>query len=110
MLTSLAIKKGAVQPTHKKHKKLQNTKAKIVAAYVCIKFDKKNEKTASQMKAVYQRSILYFLKSYLPFLSFIHEKTNCIALFWTKRPHSLGSCHCYVSGPPVYHIKVREFR
>ena len=27
------------------------------------------------------------------FLSSIHEKANCIAIFWTGRPHSLGSCH-----------------
>ena len=27
------------------------------------------------------------------YLSSIHEKANCIALFWTGRPHSLGSCH-----------------
>ena len=44
MLTSSAIKKDAVLSTHKKHKKLQNTKAKIVAAYVCRKFDKKMKK------------------------------------------------------------------
>ena len=29
----------------------------------------------------------------LPYLSFIHEKSNFIAIFWTGRPHSLGSCH-----------------
>ena len=27
------------------------------------------------------------------YLSSIHEKVNCIAIFWTGRPHSLGSCH-----------------
>ena len=27
------------------------------------------------------------------FLSSIHEKANCIAIFWTVSPHSLGSCH-----------------
>ena len=26
------------------------------------------------------------------YLSSIHEKANCIAIFWTGRPHSLGSC------------------
>ena len=26
------------------------------------------------------------------FLSSIHKKANCIAIFWTGRPHSLGSC------------------
>ena len=30
---------------------------------------------------------------YLPYLSSIHEKANCIALFWTVCPHSLGSCY-----------------
>ena len=30
---------------------------------------------------------------YLPYISSIHEKANCIAIFWTGRPHSLGSCH-----------------
>ena len=61
MLTSSAIKKGTIQPTHKKHKKLQNTKAKIVAVYVCIKFDKIMKKLPHKQKQVYQRSILYFL-------------------------------------------------
>ena len=30
---------------------------------------------------------------YLPYLSCIHEKANCIARFWTVCPHSLGSCY-----------------
>ena len=30
---------------------------------------------------------------YCSYLSSIHEKANCIAIFWTGRPHSLGSCH-----------------
>ena len=34
--------------------------------------------------------VLYW---YCPYLSPIHEKANCIAIFWTGRPHSLGSCH-----------------
>ena len=29
----------------------------------------------------------------MPYLSSIHEKANCIAIFWTGRTHSLGSCH-----------------
>ena len=29
----------------------------------------------------------------LPYLSSIHEKSNFIAIFWTGRPHLLGSCH-----------------
>ena len=28
---------------------------------------------------------------YLPYLSSIHEKANCIAILWTGSPHSLGS-------------------
>ena len=27
------------------------------------------------------------------YLSSIHEKANCIAIFWTGRPHPLGICH-----------------
>ena len=30
---------------------------------------------------------------YLPYLSSIHEKANCIAICWTERPRALGSCH-----------------
>ena len=30
---------------------------------------------------------------YCPCLFTIHEKDNCIAVFWTGRSHSLGSCH-----------------
>ena len=29
---------------------------------------------------------------YLPFLSSIREKANCIAILWAVSPHSLGSC------------------
>ena len=29
---------------------------------------------------------------YLPYLSSIHEKANCIAILWTGSPHSLGNC------------------
>ena len=31
-----------------------------------------------------------FLFFYLPYLSSIHEKANCVAIFWTGSPHSLG--------------------
>ena len=34
-----------------------------------------------------------FFLFYLSYLSFIYEKANCIAIFWTGRLHSLGSCH-----------------
>ena len=30
---------------------------------------------------------------YCSYLFSIHEKANCIAIFWTVSPHSLGSCH-----------------
>ena len=29
----------------------------------------------------------------LVYLSFIHKKANCITMFWTVCPHSLGSCY-----------------
>ena len=34
----------------------------------------------------------FFFLFYLPYLSSIHEKANCIAILWTVSPHSLGSC------------------
>ena len=34
----------------------------------------------------------FFVLFYLPYLSSIHEKANCIAILWTGSPHSLGSC------------------
>ena len=37
-------------------------------------------------------SLFCFILFYLPFLSSIHEKANCIAILWTGSPHSLGSC------------------
>ena len=36
--------------------------------------------------------VFLFVLFYLPFLSSIHEKANCIAILWTGSPHSLGSC------------------
>ena len=48
-----------------------------------------------------------FFLFYLPYLSSIHEKANCIAILWTISPHSLGSCLFRgFYGPPVFHIKV----
>ena len=44
----------------------------------------------------YSRGVSYFKSEFfvlLPYLSSTHEKANCIAVFWTERPHSLGSCH-----------------
>ena len=50
---------------------------------------------------------LFFVLFYLPYLSSIHEKANCIAILWTGSPHSLGSCLFRgFYGPPVFHIKV----
>ena len=40
----------------------------------------------------FNRSIFCFFLFYLPYLSSIHEKANCIAILWTVSPHSLGSC------------------
>ena len=37
---------------------------------------------------------------YLPYLFSIHEKANCIAVFWTERPQSLGCCHFRVTCLP----------
>ena len=36
--------------------------------------------------------VLFCFLFYLPYLSSIHEKANCIAILWTGSPHSLGSC------------------
>ena len=49
-----------------------------------------------------------FVLFYLPYLSSIHEKANCIAILWTVSPHSLGSCLFFfeVYGSPVFHMKV----
>ena len=30
---------------------------------------------------------------YCSYFSSIHEKANCVAIFWTGSPHSPGSCH-----------------
>ena len=40
-----------------------------------------------------ESSSLYFC--ICSYSSSIHEKANCIAIFWTGRPHSLGSCHFF---------------
>ena len=41
---------------------------------------------------LYELKSRFYLFIYLPFLSSIHEKANCIAILWTGSPHSLGSC------------------
>ena len=40
---------------------------------------------------------VFFIFFCLPYLSSIHEKANCIAIFWTVSPHLLGSCHFRVT-------------
>ena len=45
----------------------------------------------SRTKDFYKKFLFCFL-FYLPYLSSIHEKANCIAILWTGSPHSLGSC------------------
>ena len=37
-------------------------------------------------------AMFFFFVFFAIFFS-IHEKANCIAMFWTGRLHSLGSCH-----------------
>ena len=44
-------------------------------------------------EASLQRKFFYLFLFYLPYLFSICEKENSIAMFWTARPHSLGSCH-----------------
>ena len=39
-----------------------------------------------------KKCIVCIVLFYLPYLSSIHEKANCIAILWTVSPHSLGSC------------------
>ena len=46
---------------------------------------------STKLKTWFKFFIFFFL-FYLPFLSSIHEKANCIAILWTGSPHSLGSC------------------
>ena len=48
--------------------------------------------TEANHTSSYLKEILLFVLFYLPFLSSIHEKANCIAILWTGSPHSLGSC------------------
>ena len=40
---------------------------------------------------LWSRAVIFFF--ILPYLSSIYEKASCIAILWTGRPHSLGSCH-----------------
>ena len=43
---------------------------------------------------------------YLPYLSSIHEKANCIAILGREVRTRLGVAFFEVYGPPVFHIKV----
>ena len=47
---------------------------------------------STKVKSGSAESVFVFVLFYLPFLSSIHEKANCIAILWTGSPHSLGSC------------------
>ena len=47
--------------------------------------------TKTLRKAEIKRLELFFF--YLPYLSSIYEKANCVAIYWAGRPHSLMSCH-----------------
>ena len=42
----------------------------------------------NNIKNIFRDHVLF----YLPYLSSIYEKANCIAILWTGSPHSLGSC------------------
>ena len=47
---------------------------------------------------------------YCSCLSSIHEKVNCIAIFWTERRNRWGVAIFKMSGPPVFYIKVGTSR
>ena len=47
----------------------------------------------SVTKSLWLKQLFFKAFFYLSCLSSIHEKANCMAIFWTGRPHSLGSCH-----------------
>ena len=62
-----------------------------------LSIDSTTERYLQKMSniAIYSRDGQNCVKGffYYPFLSSIHEKANCIVIFWTGRPHTLGSCH-----------------
>ena len=72
--------------------RLQNTTNKVIR----LAFNAKKDDITALMK---KHNIFFFI-IYLPYLSSIHEKANCIAMFWTVSPHSLGSCHFRVTCLP----------
>ena len=51
------------------------------------------ENTAASADVKIKLYLTIYVCMYCSYLSSIHEKANCIAIFWTGRPHSLGSCH-----------------
>ena len=50
------------------------------------------KKCCDDLKKRTADSNIVFILFYLPYLSSIHERANCIAILWTVSPHSLGSC------------------
>ena len=52
-----------------------------------VKYQAKAKKTVCLLSSMHHSPFLF----YLPYLSSIHEKANCIAILWTVSPHSLGS-------------------
>ena len=51
------------------------------------------ENTAASADVKIKLYLTIYVCMYCSYLSSIHEKANCIAIFWTGRPHSLGCCH-----------------
>ena len=60
--------------------------------YICgeLTLLKYGKHLTDKIKRLYYAYFFFCICSYL---SSIHEKANCIAIFSTGRPHSLGSCH-----------------
>ena len=57
-----------------------------------VDYAKTLQKDCTTVKFVFKQVCMYVCM-YCSYLSSIHEKANCIAIFWTGHPHSLGSCH-----------------
>ena len=72
-----------------KQKLVNKTKSTL---QICVAQSAKPRAIVYRMQTAYISSIVLFYLFYLPFLSSIHEKANCIAILWTGSPHSLGSC------------------
>ena len=60
---------------------------------MCLGFSEGNRPNAFTSKEAGMIRQVYLFLFYLQYLFSIHEKANCIAIFWTGRPHSLGSCY-----------------